>query len=66
MNKVRHLCLAALLTFTLAPSASAGEIECGVPSPPPPTAGTNEAGGEAGGGAVDVIVTLLQSVLSVL
>lgn len=36
MKHLRHFCLASTLTFALAFSAFAGDINCGV-APPPPT-----------------------------
>ena len=36
MKRLRHFCIASILTFTLALSAFAGNIECGVVDAPPP------------------------------
>ena len=55
MNRLRQLCLTVALTLTLSLSAFAGEIECGLTEPPPPTAASV---------AVDALLTLLGVVAS--
>lgn len=35
MKRLRHFCAVSILTFMLTLSAFAGDIECGVVSPPP-------------------------------
>lgn len=48
MKHLRHFCLASALTFALAFSAFAGDINCGIlsapPIPPPPVTGQMTTG----------------------
>lgn len=79
MKNFRHLCAALVLTFMLALSASAGEIQTGITSPPPTTtsatAGQIETGvaspspttdsQSAGAPSItETVLNLLQDVLS--
>jgi hypothetical protein len=65
MKKIRHLCLAALLTFTLTQSAFAGLIECGV-TPPPAPAESRAGEIECGKLGVEAIYAALTGVWIVL
>jgi hypothetical protein len=64
MKKIRHLCLAALLIFAFALSASADEIECGRAVTPPSQSRADEI--ERGKLAVETIYAVLQDVLAVI
>lgn len=44
MKHLRHFCLVSALTFALAFSASAGDINCGVVEPPASVTGTIHTG----------------------
>ena len=65
MKRLRHFCVASVLTFTLTFSAIAGEIECGVVASPPPQ---SSATGDIHTGYVDPVtefgLSFLQSLLS--
>lgn len=66
MNRLRQLCLAAVLTLPLSLSASAGEIECGVTATPPQaTNATPPATGDEAGG-VEAVLNVVLGVLALL
>ncbi len=60
MKKLRILCLTALLTLTCALSVSAGQIECGRTSSPPPE--QPRAATVTDAGIADAVLVVLKSV----
>jgi len=71
MNRVRQLCATTLLTVVLAASSAlAGDLPCGITSPPPPSTGASVTGDMPQGvtSAIDPVteftLSMLQSVFS--
>lgn len=61
MKNFRHLCAALVLTFMLALSASAGEIQTGITSPPPPATSATAGDIELPGASTSTTTTDSQS-----
>jgi hypothetical protein len=63
MKHIRHFCVTSILTFAFSLSALAGNIECGVVSPPPPQEST--ISGEMATGATTTNEAAASEVISV-
>lgn len=65
MKYLYRICAGVVLTLVFALPTLAGQMPCDVIAdpPPPPATATTEGDGETSDGVVDVLVTLLLSVL---